>query len=105
MRIRVAEGDWLQVSELGLSPAAGGVPEARLALRQEFGKMPDPVGYAPGTPDGPFSGLEMRDKAWLWKTHIEPWKTAEAQGIGVMVGEWGAWIASSSTCCSATETR
>jgi endoglucanase len=36
-------------------------------------------------------GLGMQDKAWLWKTCIEPWKEAQAQGIGVMVGEWGAY--------------
>ncbi len=40
---------------------------------------------------GPFSGIAMQDKAWLWQTCIEPWKGAQAQGIGVMVGEWGAF--------------
>jgi hypothetical protein len=91
VRIRVTEGDWLQVSQIGLTPAATAAPEATLTLRQEFGKKPDPVRYAPGEPGGPFLGLQMRDKAWLWKTCIEPWKEAEARGIGVMVGEWGSY--------------
>jgi endoglucanase len=29
------------------------------------------------------------DKAWLRKNTIEPWKALEAQGVGVVVGEWG----------------
>jgi endoglucanase len=33
----------------------------------------------------------MQDRAWLWKICIEPWKEAESKGIGVMVGEWGAF--------------
>ena len=33
----------------------------------------------------------MQDRAWLWNKNIEPWKRAEAKGIGVMVGEWGCY--------------
>jgi endoglucanase len=31
------------------------------------------------------------DKAVLWKEQIEPWKQLEAMGVGVIVGEWGAY--------------
>ena len=31
------------------------------------------------------------DQAYLWKHEIEPWRKLEALGIGVMVGEWGAY--------------
>lgn len=31
------------------------------------------------------------DKEWLRKDRIEPWKKLEAQGVGVHVGEWGAF--------------
>lgn len=34
---------------------------------------------------------EIMDGDWLWETGIEPWKTLEGQGIGVMVGEWGSY--------------
>lgn len=34
---------------------------------------------------------EIINREWLWKTNIEPWKELEEQGIGVMVGEWGAY--------------
>jgi endoglucanase len=31
------------------------------------------------------------DKAVLWREQIEPWKLLEAMGVGVIVGEWGAY--------------
>jgi endoglucanase len=36
-------------------------------------------------------GQKMLDRAWLQETRIAPWKKAEAAGIGVHVGEWGAF--------------
>ena len=39
----------------------------------------------------PLANGTLQDRSWLWKTCIVPWKEAEAQGIGVMVGEWGAY--------------
>jgi len=37
--------------------------------------------------------LENRtiDKQWLLKDRIEPWKELESKGVGVHVGEWGAF--------------
>ena len=32
----------------------------------------------------------MRNRQWLWDNNVKPWKEAEKQGIGVMVGEFGA---------------
>ena len=87
LRLRVADGDWLEIGQLGLKPASAGAKEATLALKQEWGKRPEPFRYAGGS----FMGLAMQDRAWLWKTCIEPWKKAELQGIGVMVGEWGVY--------------
>jgi aryl-phospho-beta-D-glucosidase BglC (GH1 family) len=91
VQVRVAEGDWLSVDELGLKSAAHGASEVTLRMAHQFGKKPDPFRYAPGEPGGPLLGLVTRDKAWLWSECIVPWKEAEAQGIGVMVGEWGSF--------------
>jgi hypothetical protein len=91
VRVRVADGDWLQIGQIGLKSMAVGAPEATLALQQEFAKKPAPFRFAPAAPGGPILGLPMQDQAWLWQTCIEPWKAAEAQGIGVIVGEWGAY--------------
>ena len=65
--------------------------EATLALKQEWGKKAGAVPLRARRSADRSSGLAMQDRAWLWKTCIEPWKEAESQGIGVMVGEWGAF--------------
>ena len=89
VRGRVASGDWLEVNSIGLRPATASREDV-LELEQSFGKKPAPMRYAPGTPGGPFPGVQGRDRAWLWKENIAPWQALEAQGVGVMVGEWGA---------------
>ena len=91
VRVRVTDGDWLQIGEIGLKSAHDGAKEATLVLNQQWGKKPEPLRYTPGVAGCPFQGLAMHDRAWLWKTCIEPWKQAESQGIGVMVGEWGSY--------------
>lgn len=91
VRVRVAEGDWLEIGQIGLTSQGAGAAEASLALKQEWGKKAGSFRYAPDAPGGPFVGLAMQDRAWLWKTCIEPWKETESEGIGVMVGEWGAY--------------
>jgi hypothetical protein len=91
VRVRVADGDWLEIGQIGLKPAVAGAKEAVLTLAQQWGKRPAPFRYVPGAAGGPFAGLAMQDWAWLWKTCIEPWKETESKGVGVMVGEWGAF--------------
>lgn len=87
--IRVADGDWLQIGEIGLKPKGGA--EAVLKLKQRWSEKPDVVHYAPAAAGSPWRDMPMQDRAWLWKTCIEPWQKAEAAGIGVMVGEWGSY--------------
>jgi hypothetical protein len=36
-------------------------------------------------------GGEFRDREWLTRRMIEPWQRLEEQGVGVMVGEFGAY--------------
>jgi endoglucanase len=36
-------------------------------------------------------GHETLDKEWLKKDRIEPWKALEEKGVGIHVGEWGAY--------------
>jgi Cellulase (glycosyl hydrolase family 5) len=91
VRFRVTDGDWLQLGELGFKSAASGAKEESLALGQAFGEKPEPFRYAAGAPGGPFAGLPMQDRQWLWEQNIKPWQQAQARGIGVMVGEWGAF--------------
>jgi aryl-phospho-beta-D-glucosidase BglC (GH1 family) len=89
VRIRLADGDWLQIGQIGLKPQ--GAEESTLTLSQHYGKKVEPFRFAPGERNGPFLGLDMQDRLWLKRTTIDPWKEAQAAGIGVMVGEWGAY--------------
>ena len=36
-------------------------------------------------------GYEVLGKEWLKKDRIEPWKALEKKGVGIHVGEWGAF--------------
>jgi hypothetical protein len=90
LRIRVVSGDWLEVGELGFKAVRPDAKEDSLTLVQSFGKKQEPFRYAPGTADGPFVGLPRQGREWLWDHNIQPWREAQALGIGVMVGEWGA---------------
>jgi endoglucanase len=36
-------------------------------------------------------GSQVVDRAWLKKDRIEPWKRLQSLGVGVHVGEWGAF--------------
>ncbi len=50
--------------------------------------FPPSANFPPPTWPLKYEGVVM-DKVWLKKTAIEPWKTLEAQGVWVFVGEWG----------------
>lgn len=86
--IRVTTGDWLQINEVGVR---SGEREDVLGLTSEYGKPPVPVRYTPEDAAGPFKTEQMEDRQWLWDKMIEPWKKLKEQGVGVMVGEWGAF--------------
>jgi hypothetical protein len=90
-QLRVAAGDWLTIGELGFRPDQPGAREDAIRLSESWGQKPAPMRYAPGSADGPFPDVPKQDREWLWKTNVQPWKDLQAQGIGVMVGEWGAF--------------
>ncbi|MBM3860294.1 MAG: glycoside hydrolase family 5 protein [Verrucomicrobia bacterium] len=89
VRLRLSGGDWMQVSEIGFQQAGG--REDVLGLTTEYGKVPVPIRYRPDNATGPFQTDQMEDRQWLWDKMIEPWKKLKEQGVGVMVGEWGAF--------------
>jgi hypothetical protein len=82
--LRVAEGDWLHLSEIGLEAGSG---EQVLALESRYGQAPGPVQWR----DGQLLGPIVEDRDWLWREHVRPWVELSRQGVGVMVGEWGAF--------------
>ena len=101
VRIRVAEGDWLEIGQVGLKPADA-AKETVVDLKQEYGKMPQPFRFAPGLPGGPIVGLPMQDRAWLWKQCIEPWKEAlSTKGSASWSANGASSTARRTTSCSA----
>jgi aryl-phospho-beta-D-glucosidase BglC (GH1 family) len=91
IQLSLTGGDWMQISEIGFTPSTSGAHEAMLGLTNEYGKAPTPIRYAPDDRSSPFKTPKMEDRQWLRETMIEPWKKLEAQGVGVMVGEWGSY--------------
>jgi len=75
----------------GAEAGDGGGAEAALHAEAGLGKKPEPLRYTPRVPGRPVRHLPMQGKAWLWETCVQPWKTLESQGVGVMVGEWGSF--------------
>jgi hypothetical protein len=85
------DGDWLTLTEIGLKPAKGNTPESVLGLSNQYGDMQEPIGVVESVGRWQFKTRVVKDRAWLWKENIVPWQKARTQGIGVMVGEWGAY--------------
>jgi aryl-phospho-beta-D-glucosidase BglC (GH1 family) len=89
VELSVADGDWLRISEIGLTPS--GQREDILVLQQDWDSQPADVTYCPAHLSSPFEAATKEDRRWLWDTMIAPWQEAQAQGIGVMVGEFGCY--------------
>ncbi len=89
IKIFVSRGDWVQLTELGFSSIVSS-REDTVLVSGGWSEKPEPFRYTPGA-ETPFTGLRTQDAAWLWKNSIEPWKQLEAAGVGVHVGEWGAF--------------
>ena len=78
--------------ELGLSsPGVNGGREVTLAPWVLWDEQSAPVRFDPADLHQPFKTAESFDRSWLVRQRIEPWKKLQAQGVGVFVGEWGAY--------------
>ena len=91
VQVRLPQGDWLQVGEIGFTPLGPGASEDSLTLDLSWGKKPEPIRYTPGAAKGAFAGAETQGREWLWRQCIQPWVDLQGQGVGVMVGEFGAY--------------
>jgi aryl-phospho-beta-D-glucosidase BglC (GH1 family) len=82
--IRAGGDDWLTLKELSLNSGKG---ETLIRLTPGWNQEPSKFRY-----DGTaLVGGEIKDRAWLRRTMIDPWTEAQKLGIGVMVGEFGAF--------------
>lgn len=85
-------GDWMQLTELGIQDEGGAGREAAVTLGSNWKNPPKALRIA--RPHGAWAvtgGTESQDRAWLKEHCIKPWKELEAKGVGVIVGEWGAY--------------
>ncbi len=90
--LRVAEGDWLSFKDLRIGPWPGAVGGEAVIKPDtgEWGFKADTV-VLDGKGDMVRAGEPDYDKHKLWREMIVPFQEVEAKGVGVMVGEWGAY--------------
>jgi hypothetical protein len=89
LELRTVAGDWLVLQALAITGPGGG-REAAVGLTNRWGQAPEVLVYQPVAAGGPLLGA-ARDRAWLQREAIDPWRGFAARGGGVMVGEWGAF--------------
>lgn len=91
IELAISEGDWLTFSEVEIKPLDGSKSILVLPTNRDWGVKPGTV-YL--DKDGVLDSLKNSggtDRAWLKKNNIDPWKALEVQGVGIIVGEWGAY--------------
>jgi aryl-phospho-beta-D-glucosidase BglC (GH1 family) len=84
------DGDWLTMTALALRAQPSG-PAYTLPLDADWGEKQITFAFDPSRPGQPWTGGPVRDRAWIWDHQLAPWKSFEAQGVGVMVGEFGCY--------------
>jgi len=86
LEMGVTKGDWLTLSRLTIIRDG---KEYSLNGNGEWGVKYETMDFQPDQKPA-FGGIKSIGKSDLQKKWIEPWKKVEAQGLGVMVGEFGA---------------
>ena len=87
------KGDWLSVSKIklvstnGNEAVATGVADWNTDKQTLLKYSRDTRGQGQGA----ITGGVVRDRKWLFENNVMPWLEAQKEGIGVMVGEFGAY--------------
>lgn len=89
IRLDNTVGDWLTITEIGFELADGRWFSMRVNPR--WGEANRVVRFDPSNPAGAFQSEAAMDRQWLWDTYVLPWVELKEAGVGVMVGEWGAY--------------
>lgn len=84
--VEMTGGDWLILSELGVTLADQ--PEQTQQLNGEWGAEPADLAFVPGKP---FTCTRQHDTNELWERRIGVWDQARRDGVGTMVGEFGVF--------------
>lgn len=91
VRIENAEGDWMTFSRLRITPWPG-APGREVTLSAGSGEWGRRQETHEIDASGRLSNIRVTyDRSIHWKEQIEPWKELQKKGVGVHVGEWGAF--------------
>jgi len=93
VELSVTQG-WAILHSLGITPQAGATAPGRefvLGPWEDWNISSVPVHFDPTDEQQPFKATACFDRNWLQKKAIAPWKALEAQGVGIVVGEWGVY--------------
>ncbi len=91
-RIEIAnvDGDWLTLAELGITTPT--CPEILANGSQDWGASEQTrLLFSEQAGKGALAGGTTRDREWLRRQNVEPWRKLSDQGVGVIVGEFGAF--------------
>lgn len=89
IRLENTVGDWLTITEIGFDLADGRTFSLRISPR--WGDSSHTLRFEPSNPAGAFQSDVALDHQWLWDNYVQPWVQLKEAGVGVMVGEWGAY--------------
>ena len=90
IEIIVEDGDWLTISKISLCRPNGsdvvaiGSPDWQATEQTTLQLVSDKTGSR-------LIGSEVKDKNWLIENQMKPWESLAQTGVGVMVGEFGAY--------------
>lgn len=85
-----ATTSWALASTIALRPQSSG-SAFLFEPWEDWGIQNTPVRFTASDTARPFQAERNFDGAWLREQTIAPWKHLEAQGVGVMVGEFGVY--------------
>ena len=90
IELAVVEGDWLTISKLTFISSNGDETSAT-GVADWHATNQTRLQFSNANGHGLITGGVVRDRAWLFKNNVKPWIEAQKSGIGVMVGEFGAY--------------
>jgi len=89
VELRNVDGDWLTLSSLTVESAGR---KSTMNLIDSWGlKQSGEVTFAPESGAAALRAASNLDRAWLRDACYGPWREAQAAGLGVMIGEMGAF--------------
>lgn len=81
-------GDWATITQLAITH--GNQSAVSSGTADWNAQSPTELRYVEEDNRPTIVGGTVRDRQWLWDNNVKLWKEAEKQGIGIMVGEFGA---------------